>query len=457
MLPPLQASNGGAPGRKREIAKLQIAVRTAMCYKLSLSPNHLQFLSPMVFSFFKKQKPPEKKMTSRPPAVPRPREDQRFGTVAPLVGEQPNGPSAELVGPDLTYPPPEVRESKTAEPSAFEFSETAPEFQIEADVDPVDAEAEEAAMLYANGQDSAARALLEHSTRTYRSGPGERLWLMLFDLYRLGGQKAPFEALEVAYAESFEKSPPIWRDAAVTSVSTRAMPTVLFKGDLSGDNSVGFDAVRVAVERNLHVRLDLSNVRRLDGAGCERLLELLHRARKSKREVELLGQDQVGILVDRRIVAGRATEKGCWLLKLEIYQLRGQLAAFEELAIDYAVTFEISPPSWEPERVANSGPAPLVLAPVDHLQAETYVLRGDLKAARFPDLLGYAKANDPVLIDCAAVTRMDFLSAGALLNVLTVVKRTGRQVVFRQPNYLLAELFRVVGLKNVADIVLPRN
>lgn len=440
-----------------ETAKLEIAVGSTMCYKSSLSLNHLQFLSPMVFSFFKKQKPPERKMISRPAAIPRPKEDQRLGTVAPLVGNGPISPSSELVGSDLTYPSAIASESKAAEPSAFEFSETAPEFQIEAEVDPVDAEAEEAAMLYANGQDSAVRALLEQSTRSYRSAKGERLWLMLFDLYRLSGQKAPFEALEVEYAEFFEKSPPIWRDAAVSSVSSPAMPTVLFKGDLVADNVAAFDAVRVAVERNPHVRLDLSNVRGVDGAGCERLLDLLLKARRSKRQVELLGRDQVGMLLDRRIVAGQASDKGCWLLKLEICQLRGQLAAFEELAIDYAVTFEISPPSWEADRVANPGPAPLVLAPVDHLQEETYFLRGDLKAARFSDLLAYAKTNDPVLIDCAAVTRMDFLSAGALLNVLTIVKRTGRQVVFRHPNYLLAELFRVVGLKNVADIVLPRN
>ncbi len=64
---------------------------------------------------------------------------------------------------------------------------------------------------------------------------------------------------------------------------------------------------------------------------------------------------------------------------------------------------------------------------------------------------------DPVLIDCSAVTRMDFLSAGALLNLLTTVKRQGRQVIFRHPNYLLAELFRVVGLKAVADVVLARR
>ena len=154
---------------------------------------------------------------------------------------------------------------------------------------------------------------------------------------------------------------------------------------------------------------------------------------------------------------GRAESQACWLLKLEICQLRGELEVFEDLAVNYAVTFEISPPSWEPKRVMEAESPPLVLAAADQLLTEAYVIKGDVKGARFPDLLAYAAVNDPVLIDCSAVTRMDFLSAGALLNILTTVKRTGRQIIFRHPHYLLAELFRVVGLKSVAEIVLARN
>ena len=73
-------------------------------------------------------------------------------------------------------------------------------------------------MLYANGQDRAVRSLLEKSTRAYRSGAGERLWLMLFDFFRLTAQKAAFEALEIEYAQAFEKSPPGWREASRLSL-----------------------------------------------------------------------------------------------------------------------------------------------------------------------------------------------------------------------------------------------
>jgi anti-anti-sigma regulatory factor len=62
-----------------------------------------------------------------------------------------------------------------------------------------------------------------------------------------------------------------------------------------------------------------------------------------------------------------------------------------------------------------------------------------------------------VIIDCATVTRVDFISAGALLNVLSTVRRTGKQIVFRHPNHLVAELLGVVGLKAVAEIVFAKH
>ncbi|MCP5229728.1 STAS domain-containing protein, partial [Accumulibacter sp.] len=245
--------------------------------------------------------------------------------------------------------------------------------------------------------------------------------------------------------------------AAAACVPARVVGTALFKGELTEDNDAAFEAVRQALKRNPHLRLDLSKVRRLDAGGCERLLSLLQQARRGRGEIELLGREVLAALLDSRIVTGHPEDRACWLLKLELCQLRGQLEVFEEMAIDYAVTFEISPPSWEVERVVDSEPAPLELVPVDQLLTEAYVIKGEIKGARFGDLVAYAAANDPVLVDCSAVTRMDFLSAGALLNVLTTVKRSGRQVIIRHPNHLLAELFRVVGLRAVAEVDLARN
>ena len=391
----------------------------------------------MVFSFFKK--PPEK-MVARPAAVPR---------STPKTGEQ--------------TPPPEVVKGDvpSLDYSEFVFSESLPNFQLEEDIDPVDAEAEEASVLFANGQDEAVLSILENAVRVHKSGPGERLWLMLFDFYRLSGQKTAFETLEIDYARSFEKSPPGWRDKSKAPPKSKELATgsLLFGGDLTGDNTTAFDAVALALEKNPKLRLDLSKVNRLDAAGCGRLLSQLQNARKAKRVLDLLGRDIIGVLVQERVESGRAEDGECWLLLLELCQLQGQHDAFEEVAINYAVTFEVSPPSWEPKRIAT--PEPEAQLATDNLgndvAFDAYVIRGDVKSSRFADLSAHADLHDPVIIDCSGLTRLDFISAGALLNALTTIRRTGKQIVFHHPNHLVAELFGVVGLKSVAAIVFAKH
>jgi anti-anti-sigma regulatory factor len=403
----------------------------------------------MVFSFFKKT--PEK-MIARPAVDPRLKDEGDkslpSSNALPEFSPSKSPGSSKSETPSLDY-------------SDFVFSESSPDFQIEADIDPVDAEAEEAAVLFANGQDEAVRVVLENAVRVHHFGPGERLWLMLFDLYRLTGNKAAFEVLEVEYTQSFEKSPPGWRDKSKSQpkLADVVAGSLLFRGDLTGDNLSSFDAIAKALEKNPKLRLDLSKVSRLDPKGCDLLLTLLQQARKAKRELELLGRDTVGTLVQERVVTGRAEDKECWLLFLELCQLQGQYEIFEDVAVDYAVTFEVSPPSWENSRVA--APEPVLQKTGEGVggsaPGDAYQLRGDIKALRFSDLAAYAELRDTVLIDCSELVRMDFISAGALLNALTVVRRTGKQIVFRHPNFLVAELFGVVGLNAVASIILAKH
>jgi anti-anti-sigma regulatory factor len=291
-------------------------------------------------------------------------------------------------------------------------------------------------MLYANGQDGAVRSLLEKCD-PHLSGPVPVS--AVADAFR----PLPIDRPESRFRSAGNRVRAVFREVAARLARRPRCSSQCRPG--AGDRAVqgrtdrrqrrGFRSGAPGTSTAPRcLRLDLSKVRKLDAAGCERLLELLQQAQRGKgREIELLGRDYISRLLDDRVVPGRPEDRACWLLKLEFCQLRGQLEAFEEVAINYAVTFEISPPSWEAKRV-QAAEQPLVLAPVDDQSVtEAYVIKGDVKGSRFGDLLAYAAANDPVLIDCSAVTRMDFLSAGALLNVLTTVKRTGRQIIFRHP------------------------
>jgi ABC-type transporter Mla MlaB component len=405
----------------------------------------------MVFSFFKKR--PEK-MTSRPPAVP-----QLAGG-----GEEKQAPADERAKDE------NAQDAFLAEDfSDFEISQSSPDFQVDEDIDPVDAPAEEAAVLFANNQDQMAQAILEDALKSQESGPAERLWLMLFDLYRLSGQRSAFEAMGVDYARVFEKSPPGWGAEAEPARAAREATgkggKVLFNGDLVGGNAVSFGAVRQALEKNRALRLDVSKIRKIDPEGCAHFLEILSYARKLKRSVDLLGRDALIGLAQDCVEAGKkeapATGKECWKLLLELFQEQGRQDVFEELAIDYAVTFEESPPSWEARRVAASEPgaqeARDAVAENEAANDEAYVLSGEVKAARFSDLPAFAQTKDTLLIDCAKLMRIDFVSAGALLNVLTAVRGSGKQIVFRHPNRMVAELFRVVGLSGMSTAVFAKH
>lgn len=395
-------------------------------------------------------------MVARPAAVPRSTHEEK---ALPANDGVPGAadPAAAV------SPAPAKDGSSALESSSFAFSEGALDYQVEADIDPVDAEAEKAAMLFANGQDDAVRSVLEAAVAVHRAGPAERLWLMLFDLYQLTGKRPPFEALGIDYARSFEKSPPGWGEKSLDKTKGKEVlaSSLLFRGALTGDNNAAFDTVRHALEKNTRIRLDLSSIGSLDAPGCGRFLAQLQQARKAKREIEILGRDALRALLEKRVVTGRAEDKECWLLLLEIDQLQGQHEAFDEMAINYAVTFEVSPPSWEPRRIAAPEPALQLVVDDDAARGEAktdaYVLRGEIKARRFGDLVASAEQCDPVLIDCVALTRIDFISAGALLNSLTTIRRTGKQIVFRHPNHLVAELFGIVGLKAVATIVFAKR
>jgi anti-anti-sigma regulatory factor len=405
----------------------------------------------MVFSFFKKR--PEK-MVARP-AVRLPAAGSE--ETQPPVAEPAKEGSAEDV-------------VSSAEFSDFDdFTQSSPDFQVDGDFDPIDAPAEEAAVLFANNQDQEARMVLENALELRQTGPAERLWLMLFDLYRLLGERAPFEAMGIEYARAFEKSPPGWKTEAEPAPSEKASKSggsVLFKGDLLGSNVSSFDTVRQALDKNPALRLDVSKVKQIDAQGCASLLELLARARKNRQGVELRGRDALVALVNEGIEAGKqetpAGGKECWLLLLELFQQQGRQEVFEELAIDYAVTFEESPPSWDSDCVQAPEPAAQeqeqeVAAESDARDDDAYELSGDVKSSRFADLPDFAKDRDALLIDCEKLTRIDFVSAGALLNSLTSVCGTGKPIVFRHPNHLVAELFRVVGLTGMAKIVFARH
>ena len=146
-----------------------------------------------------------------------------------------------------------------------------------------------------------------------------------------------------------------------------------------------------------------------------------------------------------------------WLMLLDLYQHLGMTAEFEEAAINYAVTFEISPPSWEPQPGAEAGSS-AVLRPVEAAD-QALILSGELSGASetlAKQLQDWPGADKMLVIDMSRTTRVDLATADVMLKVLSALQESGVTIQVRGANELIRALFQATGLSKVARVI-PRK
>lgn len=308
---------------------------------------------------------------------------------------------------------------------------------------------DEVAILYASGQADMAERLLKDILAT----GDRRAWHMLFDLYGIQNREKDFEQLALDYAMRFETSPPVWKkmggSGAVKPQQAQSASLEL-PGLLDKNAAATLREGIAATAKNDVVRIDFSHIAMVDEAGADECARILAAARKDKRKLQVSGVDRlVALLQDlNRATHSRAVH---WLLLLELYQTLGQQENFEDLAVDYAVRFEVSPPSWSEVRAAEV----VQTAPAEPLD-DALMLSGEITPASDGALQqfgNYAATHDEVLVDLAQVSRIDYASVSQFISVLMQSLGTGKAVTLRGHNALIHELFRVMGIDQLAQLV----
>lgn len=318
---------------------------------------------------------------------------------------------------------------------------------------------EEVAVLYANGNIREAESLLEAVLRDSAHAGNEWPWTMLLDLYRLTGQRERFDSKVIDYATRFERSPPQWRDLSTNAAKGRASSSataVNLSGNLSAGVSKQLAPYSVIGQRNGAVRIDLQTVRGADDAGCQEMLEAIAQMRRDRIKVSLANVGKLSEALGARIMVGTADQQPAWQLLLELLQHQDDQDRFEQLALDYAITFEESPPSWAPveavpEVVVKA--EPVASASPDALKFDGEIIGGG--SGVFGRLVELSDKRNEVEVDCGGLRRMDFVSAGTLFNVLSTLQAKGRHVTLRNVNAMVLALLHVMGVGQVAK-VLPR-
>ncbi|MEZ5612893.1 STAS domain-containing protein [Cognatazoarcus halotolerans] len=320
--------------------------------------------------------------------------------------------------------------------------------------------AEEAAMLFANGNDVEAAAVLDAALDgAVGEEAGEGLWLMLLDLHRLAGERARFDQRSAAYAARFEKSSPSWEDLSVAAPAPAAgvVPCVTLSGSLSGQAAQQFGKLVEFARGNGGVRLDLGRLRGADDLGCQILRKTLAEMKRERIDFELLNCGHLADMLGGQLSCGRRERQESWKLLFDLLQRAGEFDRFEELAIDYAITFEESPPSWEAPSGEQTGDRVKLAAAVR--PDSDFMLEGDITAneqGQLRRLAAFAAERAMVDVDCSRLRRVDFVSAGAFFNILATLRAQGKLVVFRHVNNMVAALLRVMGVDQVAQIVTRR-
>jgi anti-anti-sigma regulatory factor len=318
---------------------------------------------------------------------------------------------------------------------------------------------EEVARLYAEGQAAQACDLLQSVLHVEDFGDVKELaWGMLFDLYVALGRRKPFESLAIGYAGKFEKSPPTWPVADdAPAVGKDGIPTVTLSGVLGANAVQPLGKLREMAPKAPGVRLDLAKVADADDTGCRALLETLRVFKQLKKSCVLVGGEQMAAALAPKTIMGERSHESTWLLLLELYQNLNRQDAFEETAVGYAVTFEVSPPSWEAPKVAPAAaaPAPAAAGAPPPKSNDSYALTGQLlggERANFAALLAWAAKHDPVVIDASGLVRMDVACAEEFGRVIGEITTAGRKVRIRTPGCLLTGLWRSLGLDKLATI-----
>ena len=317
---------------------------------------------------------------------------------------------------------------------------------------------ENAALLYASGQGAPARSLLEQgvaSDHDTRLSP--LAWLAVFDMMQRAGDRNGFDQLALQYVVQFERSAPSWEESSGRALVAKAGPAggyVAFPAKLTAASATQVDGLRRAIEKGAtQTRVDLAQVGGFDEEGARLLAEALAAARRRACPLSIQKAEKLRLALAAAIKQGADAGEGAWMLALELLPWRQEREAFEDLAVEYAVAFEQSPPSWEPPPAPPAPPADAASAPaaeeVVPADVETLVwtgARAGASLAHFTRLAEFAQGRAIVPVDMSGVERVDFVCAGAMLNAINRIEAQRKSVQLVGVSPIVRALLLLIGI-----------
>lgn len=420
-------------------------------------------------------------------------------TLPMSLEDRPSAPSASTAAQPSVKPP----VSAPLPPMALD---TADDLQIAEVVH--DPELDEAVIAFANADfDQCERCLLD----LIQPNGGLRhdnadTWMVLFDFYRSLDLPQQFDQLAVSFAQKFGLSAPQWYSLPAkvaafmagqqaSGASNNAPPSIAVHQASSATEAGGvegwvapamLDPEAVAqlrmeiLQRPRPWVMDWSHVATVSTEGAAHLSQLFRQWAKEPIELAWIGcANLMTVLGDQSPTGSRDVDPVYWMLRLDILRLVNNPILFDEVAIDYCVTYELSPPSWEPaackvremhdavnphsrslsivSEVITSFVESQHQSDIEFVQVAALNLSGQLIGdigGTLSQLDSQLGASVSLEVDCQHLLRVDFIAAGDLLNWVLARRAENRQVIFVNPHRLIALFFGAMGINEHAKVKL---
>ncbi|MEW5770839.1 MAG: STAS domain-containing protein [Pseudomonadota bacterium] len=314
-------------------------------------------------------------------------------------------------------------------------------------------EFEEAAVLYANGKTGETATLLNRYLLDHPENRDPLPWYMLFDLYECTGQREHFDDAAVDFAVRFERSPPTWQPRQLASAHCQP-PLMAYSEKYGSMERVKQPKFFQDAANAAYVRLDVTKVQTPDEETAKAILDEIGRLQEMRKPIELIGGAGFVVRLEAaRQQPGRLCQQA-WFLLLAVLRLMGREEEFDNVAVDYAVALEVSPPAY-------TAPLPLPKhagAEVDEAPPpppNTLRLQGAIgpgNDSQIRELSRFSAGKKQVDVDMSELTRIDFAVVGLLLELLIELSQNGCHVVFKNGNELVNTLLQIVGINQFATI-----
>lgn len=368
-------------------------------------------------------------------------------------------------------------------------------FAMEVDDMATDPELEEAAIRFANGDDAGAETGLLNALQSITATPeASTSWAAaLMDLYRATNNRARFDWAVVELSHVWGHAVPVWATLAEPSQGMDTTAAAPFSASGSGRSVLGvthaiwhcpprltalaMEDLREAMSTQpMPWVIDWSAVAALDAEAMPLLGGLFSSLCDEAVALQFGGADSLVLALRATTPSGdRAVDPAWWAVRLNALRTMQMLDEFELAALDYCVTYEVSPPAWEsarchyePAEIATPGAgmspssfesaATVPMGLMDSVSVSGLELRGDVLGDATQALAGLDAARDEggrIVVSCRSLIRVDFSAAGSILNWVALRQSEGSLVQFQDVHRLVAAFFNVIGINEHARVV-PR-